>query len=622
MANLNDFYDVDNRHRAFENHERGILVSVAGPGTGKTFSFLRRIRTLLDEKKVAPSSIAYFTFIREISKSFVKDFEEEFSPLIPWNKRPRISTLHSFACRLIRNRGFSIGYDGPLYFTSIATAKSPASLTFCTDIVPYVSHLSFTTPAKIRKAFEIVKETWQNNELPEHLDDPIPRLLEVTLQLARSYRLVDWDQAIPLAHDLFNTPGNRHRWIKQIEHYLIDEFQDFNRSEQAFILSLASTVKSMVIVGDDCQSIYSGRGASPDGILDLYASDHHDRVSLLRCRRSNSEILRHINALLSLLRPDAHPMLPYHEGGNIDCFRFKSSKAEKEFLVDYLNNRIDETPPEPRSKHGIVCLFPSRRALNFYFNQLRESVPCYIRGSQKSSRRDWLSLVMRLYCQPYQRFVERLILETFPEIKPRHKRSIVQFVLENDSSPAEAVTSLLAEGNLTGQAADGAIRFLDLCKRLSSRNINAISEIFSRTLQIDIDDVLLELERFSGEIEDTDQEDTISELCDRLLPETALPPEDPRAVLFLTMHSSKGLTKRVVVMPGLEDAWLPGPATGEDLAERARLFYVALSRATHHVQITYPRYRARGDPLNFNIQGRGEVSRFVLDSLIPDIYHP
>lgn len=622
MANLDDLYDVENRYRAFEDHKQGILVSIAGPGTGKTFSFLRRIRTLQGEKKIAPSSLAYLTFNREISKSFVKDFEEEFSPLIPRNKRPRISTLHSFACRLIRNRGFSIGYDGSLYFTSIATAKSTASMTFCTDLVPYVSNLSFTTPAKTRKALEIIKETWQNNELPEHLDDPTPRLLEVTLQLARAYRLIDWDQAIPLAHDLFNNPDNRQRWITQIEHYLIDEFQDFNRSEQSFILSLAPTVKSMVVVGDDCQSIYSGRGASPDGILDLYTSEHHDRVSLQICRRSYSEILQHINALLSILRPDAHPMLPYHEGGNIDCFRFKSSKAEKTFLIDYLNSCIDEIPPEPRSKDGIVCLFPSWRALDFYFEQLREFVPCYLRGSHESDRRDWLTLVMQLYCQPYQRFVERLILDTFPEIKPRHKRSIVQCVLENDSSPSEAVTSLLAEGNFTDHVADGATRFLNLCEQLSSRNINTISEILSRILQIDIDDSLHELEGFSDEIADTDQDNAISGLCDRLLPETALPPEDLRAVLFLTMHSSKGLTKRVVVMPGLEDAWLPGPASVEDLAERARLFYVALSRATHQVQITYPRYRAQKDPLNFNIQGRGEVARFVLDSQIPDIYHP
>jgi DNA helicase-2/ATP-dependent DNA helicase PcrA len=87
------------------------------------------------------------------------------------------------------------------------------------------------------------------------------------------------------------------------------------------------------------------------------------------------------------------------------------------------------------------------------------------------------------------------------------------------------------------------------------------------------------------------------------------------------MHSSKGLTKHTVVMPGLEDAWLPGNAADEALQERMRLFYVALTRATDRVLITYPQTRSPGDPLNFPFPGRGEVSRFVPASRIRTQFH-
>jgi superfamily I DNA/RNA helicase len=81
------------------------------------------------------------------------------------------------------------------------------------------------------------------------------------------------------------------------------------------------------------------------------------------------------------------------------------------------------------------------------------------------------------------------------------------------------------------------------------------------------------------------------------------------------MHGSKGLTKKTVVLPGLEDAWLPG-SNDDNFAEKQRLFYVAITRATDEVLITVPRSRARGDPLHYDAPGRNEVSRFVTDSEI------
>ena len=50
MANLDHLYEVDKRFRAFESHDEGSLVSLAGPGTGKTYSILRRVATLLNER--------------------------------------------------------------------------------------------------------------------------------------------------------------------------------------------------------------------------------------------------------------------------------------------------------------------------------------------------------------------------------------------------------------------------------------------------------------------------------------------------------------------------------------------------------------------------------------------
>src|SRR5207249_6518608 len=97
-----------------------------------------------------------------------------------------------------------------------------------------------------------------------------------------------------------------------------------------------------VVVGDDDQSLYSGRGGSPEGMRALYAEACHDTVSLGRCRRCKDMIVKAANRFQSTMRPDPHPMVAHSPGGEILCYRFKSAKAELAFLVHYLTTRMTE----------------------------------------------------------------------------------------------------------------------------------------------------------------------------------------------------------------------------------------------------------------------------------------
>lgn len=111
MANLDTIYNPDDRTQAFENHSAGYLISLAGPGTGKTYSLLKRTEALTAQG-VAQDTICYLTFIKEISKAFIQDYVEKFGQESYDTHKPRISTLHSLACRLLRHQGFQIGYNG------------------------------------------------------------------------------------------------------------------------------------------------------------------------------------------------------------------------------------------------------------------------------------------------------------------------------------------------------------------------------------------------------------------------------------------------------------------------------------------------------------------------------
>lgn len=620
MANLDEIYDVDDRVAAFENHKAGVLVSLAGPGTGKTYSLLKRIEALT-KRGSKEDSICYLTFIREITNAFISDYVDHFGLESYQARKPRVSTLHSFACRLIRNRGFQVGYDGELYFMSIADPRKEAAKVFGGDLLPLVATSTLRTVPQLRKRLEQIKTAWRNCTDPTSLDDPIPTVLSICLSLLRVYRLIDWDQTIPMARDLLGRLPAQPAWISRIEHFLVDEYQDFNRAEQAFIALLSRTAKSMTIVGDDDQSLYSSRGGSPGGLRQLYNSEECDRVSLLRCRRCKSRIVRAANTFLTAMRPDPRKMLPLEDGGQVSCFRFKSTKAEIAYLAKFLSACIDRLPENPQPEDGIVCLFPPRRRfLDFYFDQLSPHVPCGKRKPTPHPLRSWLRRALELVCRPSQRFLERLILEEYSDIKPRHKKQMVNLTLQRDISPADALEILIADGKLTGVAKCQASAFCEFCYALTSQDPALIAEQLSGPLNIDVHPLRQCLETFSQSLGEPDQEEAIGRLCDELIPDSAQPPEDPRTVLFLTMHGSKGLTKNTVVMPGLEQAWLPGNAKNSDLEEKRRLFYVALTRATDRVLITYPRRRSRGDPLNYCTPGRGEACPFVRQSGIACYY--
>ncbi len=621
MANLDTQYDIDHRVAAFENHERGTLVSLAGPGTGKTYALLRRAAALTSPARGAdPDTICYLTFIKEIANAFVSDYIDTFGQDAYDQNKPRISTLHSFACRLLRNWGYRIGYDGVLYFANTAERDSDAADTFLADLLPLANTDGCRTGAQLRQHLKAMKEAWRDVDDPTALLAPVPAIVEASLPLLRAFRLVDWDQTIPLASGLLNedVPPN---WIAKIKHYFIDEFQDFNRAEQELIALLAADADSVVVVGDDDQSLYSGRGGSPEGMRALYAETAHDTVSLSRCRRCKDMIVRAANRFQSTMRLDPHPMVSHSPGGEILCYRFKSAKSELAYLVEYLTARVAELPPAPGPKDGIVCLFPSHRVLDSYFELLNPRVQCARRGSTAPVARRWLERALRLLTSPQQRFIERLLLNDFAEIKPRHRRMMVERMLAQDISPSAACAALVAEGSFSREAAAAAGAFCNLCESLSSRDLGRIVPLVTPMLSVEAQTVRDRLEAFLLTVDESEQDDSIAAVCDALLPDTATPLADPRAVLFLTMHGSKGLTKKTVVLPGLEQAWLPGSAGGDDLAERRRLFYVAITRATDRLLITFPRTRARNDSLNFNTPGRGEPSDFIGDAGLQCLYH-
>lgn len=558
MANLDAIYDIDHRLTAFEEHKLGILVCLAGPGTGKTFSLLAR-SAALGARGCDQDAICYLTFIKEISRAFVDDYVQRFGAAAYAASAPRISTLHSLACRLLRNQGFRVGYDGDLYFANLADADDAAG-TFLQDLLEVVTRDGCRTVPQLRSLVETIKSAWQDSRDPASAPEPAPAIAVELVRASRSFRLMDWDQTIPLASSLLDELENWPSWLEKIRHYFVDEYQDFNRAEQALIMDLASHAESVVVVGDDDQSLYSGRGGSPDGIRTLYADARHNQVSLVRCFRCKSAIVAPANTLQAHMGTAPRPMTAANNGGEVRCYRFKSSKAEVAFLTDYLRARLAELPAAPNPKDGILCLFPSHRVLNCYFDLLSPDVPCSRRATPSPARRVWLERILMLLSRPRQRFLERLLLNEYQDLKRRHRTPIAQRVIERDIPPSHACDTLIADGAFQGNALIAAQSYSQLCAALAAKDLGQVAACVAGTLAVSEAVVLQQLDVLMA-ADPVDRDDLLEPICDALLPDTAAVPQDVRTVMFLTMQGSKGLTRRTVVIPGLEEACLPGAAS-------------------------------------------------------------
>jgi len=473
---------------------------------------------------------------------------------------------------------------------------------------------------QLRSVIHGIKEAWRNQDDPTLLKDPTPRILSVAIALLRCFRVADWDQTIPLAATLLAGMEEAPSWITKIKHYFVDEYQDFNRAEQSMIRLLGAAAETIVIVGDDDQSLYSSRGGAPEGIQLLFDDHTNDCVSLVKCYRCKANLVSPANMFQAALSARPRPLTAAYPAGEVLCYRFKSSKAEVAFLAGYLTTKLGELPEDPKPKDGIVCLFPSKRVLNCYLDMLSPTVPCSSRQTASSETRLWLERVLQLVQRPGQRFLERLLLRSYPDVKPKHRHIIVARILERDVSPSASAQSLLSEGAIAGTAATALRAFCDACAAYGSRDAARIAPLIAARLGVPEAEVLSQLEVLLATRDDIFPEDPVTSVADALLPETASVPEDPRSVLFLTMHGSKGLTRRTVVIPGLEEACLPGTTDALDAPERARLFFVAMTRATDHLLLTFPLNRG-GDSLNFPMPGRGVQSSFIAQAGLVATYH-
>jgi len=313
-------------------HESGPILVVAGAGTGKTRVITERIKHLIQDKNIDPQEILALTFTEKASHEMV----ERVGDIMPLGyEEPWIYTFHAFAERVLKEKGIEIGLD-PSYKTLpdsdqwLLLRKNIFEMDlkyfrplgnptkFISDILTFISKLQDENISN--KDFETFVKQMKHESDEEKLKyDELSYIYNEYERLKLLNSGLDFGNLITWVIKLFKErPNIVSEYQKQFKHILVDEFQDTNYAQYELIkllypikesqkenLKEKSDQRSLLVVGDDSQSIYKFRGAAISNILQ-FMEDYKkaETVTLIENYRSTQEILDPAYILIQNNNPD------------------------------------------------------------------------------------------------------------------------------------------------------------------------------------------------------------------------------------------------------------------------------------------------------------------------------
>lgn len=566
------------------------LRVMAGPGTGKSFAMKRRIARLLEEE-ANPARILAVTFTRNAAASLVEDLESlgvDGSELIV------AGTLHGFCFGLLsREEVLAISGRNPRPVVTFATKKvlQFEGRTMLEDLVASGDFGGKRDCSKRILAFEAAWARLQSEE-PGWPNDPLDaQFQEVLMSWLRFHRGMLIGELVPEAYRyLRDNPACDAR--SAFDYVLVDEYQDLNRAEQDLLDLLASNGDT-AIVGDVDQSIYRFRHANPEGIEE-YANTHphtHDE-NLEECRRCPTRVVAIADRLIRHNHPGhQQPRLrpkPDNAQGEVHIVQWPSIEDEVAGLGDYISWLIHQRNYAPGE---ILVLTPRRRIGYLLRDHLSASGDAvhsfYHEEALEEDEAQRAFAILTLATNNEDRIALRWWLghgSTTARVGPY--RRLREYCEQSGLSPWQAVTAL-SNGEIQLPYGETLVaRFQELTQILEDLANQDLLTVIEQLMPANVDGcrVLREAALLAAPA------------CEgaadlfRALRTTVTQPEMPEEgdfVRIMSLHKSKGLTSRAVVIAGcirglipFEDSKEPPAEQVQILLEQRRLFYVAITRCT------------------------------------------
>ena len=359
----------------------GHYLVLAGAGSGKTSVLTRRIGWLTQVERVPPWAILAVTFTNKAAG----EMRARLESLIPGGTQGlTVGTFHGIAHRLLRRHWREAGL--PEGF-QILDADDQQRLVKRVVAGLGLDEARFP-PRQATWTINGWKDEGKRPDAIEHRDHPVThtlvRIYQAYEDACRRAGLVDFAELLLRAHELWlKNPAVLEHYQNRWRHLLIDEFQDTNTLQYAWIRVLAGSTSKVFAVGDDDQSIYGWRGARVENMQQFLKDFPGARtIKLEQNYRSTATILKAANHVIARNggRLGKELWTAGDEGERIALYAAYNEQDEARFVVE----RIREYIAEHGSAKDCAILYRSNaQSRNFEEQLTQRNIPYRVYGGQR-----------------------------------------------------------------------------------------------------------------------------------------------------------------------------------------------------------------------------------------------
>jgi DNA helicase-2/ATP-dependent DNA helicase PcrA len=631
-----DLHLLNKEQKIAVEHQKGPLLVLSGAGTGKTRVLTSRFVYIVKNLNINFHKIIAVTFTNKAANEIKERVNRDLGQYIdsPW-----IGTFHSIFAKFLRKHSNLIGLKNNFNILDTDDQKKLIKqvIEFCrleNDVNESI-YLNEIQNLKDQKILPSQKSLIIKYSSIENIIDVYElyqkRLLEINA--------VDFGDILLHSYQiLFTNEDIRQLYSKNIEHILIDEFQDTNHIQYELIKLLLNNNRNLFCVGDDDQSIYAWRGAKIENIINFPDEFSCSVVRLTKNYRSNHCIL---NAASSIINNNQNrlgkELISFNNDipdQKINLKSFYSQEEESLWIADSISRKFIEN-----DTFGVlVRLTAQMRSIEDKF--IKYALPYEIIGGPRFFERKEIKDVL-CYFKLANSFQDDLAFERIINLPRRgigeqSLKIIIDNARKNKISFFESLKELLKENKLASSLTLKTQPFVDL--------ILKINGLIDKTTLEDLGIYVIEesgyLKMLENEknklkkIENESRIDNLKELAnalsefenlDNFLEHVGLVNENQKkihhnSIKLMTLHAAKGLEFDHVYLPGWEEGIFPSSRaldqnSSKALEEERRLAYVGITRAKFDLNLSYASSRYTYGINNYSLPSRflSEISDVEID---------
>ncbi len=625
------------------------VLVLAGAGSGKTRVLVHRIAWLIQVEKISPFAILAVTFTNKAANEMRARIEQLLGNPMGgmW-----VGTFHGLSHRLLRRH-----WQEANLIKAFHILDSDDQLRMVKRVTRNLQLNEKKWPPKQTQGY--INHCKDEGIRPQSIESMGDKTTEQLRTLYANYEaacqragVIDFAEMLLRSLELLrdNPPLLQH-YQQRFRHILIDEFQDTNALQYAWIQLLCGDQAPPFAVGDDDQSIYGWRGAQIENIQ--YFAQHFPQtltVKLEQNYRSTGNILKAANAVIANneMRLGKNLWTDQGDGNPIHIYNANNELEE----ARYSASRIKQWTHEGGQYQDIAILYRSNARSRVFESILNEQgIPYHIYGGlrffERAEIKDalcYLRLTTNRHDDPS---FDRIINHPTRGIGNKTLEIIREYARHQGISLWQAAKTLIEINHFTPRANNAVQGFIQLINTLSTAIIDlSLEDQVAKVIrasrlkeyylkkdkgdlgQARVDNLNELISAAQGFHYKPNDDHADMDFLTAFLSHATLEAEEGQekagnnCVQLMTLHAAKGLEFPLVFLTGMEDGLFPSKRstkTKAKLEEERRLCYVGITRAEKQLVISYTEQRYLYGNISYNLPSRflDEIPTSVVHQIRP-----